>query len=485
QSQRALLESLRRHVQRGHHAAPSFTAFQLIEQIFECLKSLESDAELPFTPPSRETQRRRPSPAAAGRSSPSSALGFPPPPPPPRRPRSPTTGTGPPAPMTEGQPSPPPSGRSGREDNSGDAVGNLRRAGIGQGRAGGEWVEGFPSGAGSVGGVESFAFSSGGSGSSDGSQEKFYHHGGGGGVAGEGRGERGTTASSARFSTEWAYRLAVTKLTAQLRAARERLRGEKEASREAGERVEQEELRCRQLELEVEGLSSKVAAAEGHRRRLEAMLKEAKRERDVLKQRQGSTAATHALTAALGVLHQRRSPSTPQPYARAPPPPPPPPAAAIRPTATAPHATPAASAAVQTAGAPAETASEALNCGRGKGLEPSALAPAYSGGGGSAWWDGDEKTEDQRHRYSRPTTGEHTPVSPAPFATAARVAPVYADRQEEAEPRFSHGLDAAYGGNEGNPGSMKRDARSEIQRIVDDAVANGTRRQAGVAGIGG
>lgn len=47
----------------------------------------------------------------------------------------------------------------------------------------------------------------------------------------------------------------------------------------------QEELRCRQLELEVEGLSSKVAAAEGHRRRLEAMLKETKRERDALKVR--------------------------------------------------------------------------------------------------------------------------------------------------------------------------------------------------------
>lgn len=41
------------------------------------------------------------------------------------------------------------------------------------------------------------------------------------------------------FSTEWAYRLAVTKLTAKLKAARERLRGEKEASRSAGVRAEQ------------------------------------------------------------------------------------------------------------------------------------------------------------------------------------------------------------------------------------------------------
>ena len=42
----------------------------------------------------------------------------------------------------------------------------------------------------------------------------------------------------------------------------------------------QEELRCRRLELEVEGLTAKVAAADDHRRRLEAMLKGAKRERD-------------------------------------------------------------------------------------------------------------------------------------------------------------------------------------------------------------
>lgn len=45
----------------------------------------------------------------------------------------------------------------------------------------------------------------------------------------------------------------------------------------------QEELRCRQLELEVEGLSAKVAGADGHRRTLEESLREAKRERDVLK----------------------------------------------------------------------------------------------------------------------------------------------------------------------------------------------------------
>ena len=44
---------------------------------------------------------------------------------------------------------------------------------------------------------------------------------------------------AARFPTEWAYRLAVTKLTAKLRAARERLREEKEMTRSAGERADQ------------------------------------------------------------------------------------------------------------------------------------------------------------------------------------------------------------------------------------------------------
>lgn len=42
----------------------------------------------------------------------------------------------------------------------------------------------------------------------------------------------------------------------------------------------QEELRCRKLELEVGGLTAKVAAADDHRRNLEAMLEGAKRERD-------------------------------------------------------------------------------------------------------------------------------------------------------------------------------------------------------------
>lgn len=42
-----------------------------------------------------------------------------------------------------------------------------------------------------------------------------------------------------RFPTEWAYRLAVTKLTAKLKASKERLHGEEKAARSAGERADQ------------------------------------------------------------------------------------------------------------------------------------------------------------------------------------------------------------------------------------------------------
>lgn len=71
------------------------------------------------------------------------------------------------------------------------------------------------------GGRESYASRPGSSGSS----EEFSRH-----LQGE---------DSVRLSSQWAYRLAVTKLTAQLKAAKERLRGEKEASRSAGERADQ------------------------------------------------------------------------------------------------------------------------------------------------------------------------------------------------------------------------------------------------------
>ncbi|CAN0380089.1 unnamed protein product, partial [Ectocarpus fasciculatus] len=297
-SQRALLESLRRHVQRGHHSAPSFTAFQLIEQIFECLKTLESDAQLS---PARRRQQCSPSAACSPPADPS----------PPRSrgspKRSPHVAAGPR--VTVNGLTPTPSSVSDRfndEEDAGLRTGRGTRlpAAIGGGGVGGGY---FSSDGGSGGG-------------SSGSQEEFQAQEGGGGR------------TTARFSTEWAYRLAVTKLTAQLKAARERLHGEKEAARSAGERVEQEELRCRQLELEVEGLSSKVAAADGHRRRLEAMLKETKRERDALKRRHNSTATTQALSAALGVLHQRQASSPAYPPAPQPsPPPPPPPAFAATP----------------------------------------------------------------------------------------------------------------------------------------------------------
>lgn len=45
----------------------------------------------------------------------------------------------------------------------------------------------------------------------------------------------------------------------------------------------QEERRCRQLELEVGGLSAEVAAAEANSKRLEETLNEARAERDLLK----------------------------------------------------------------------------------------------------------------------------------------------------------------------------------------------------------
>lgn len=47
-------------------------------------------------------------------------------------------------------------------------------------------------------------------------------------------------------------------------------------------RALQEEQRCRQLELKVEAMSSKVSAAEAHRRRLEALLEETRRDKDIL-----------------------------------------------------------------------------------------------------------------------------------------------------------------------------------------------------------
>ncbi|CAM9419477.1 unnamed protein product [Ectocarpus sp. 4 AP-2014] len=459
-SQRALLESLRRHVQRGHHSAPSFTAFQLIEQIFGCLKTLESDAQLS---PARRRQR-----------SPSAACSSPADPSPPRRRGSPTrsphaaaAGGGDPRVTVKGL-TPTPSNVSDRFDDAEDTDvptgrGTSLPAAMGGGGGGGGGYfssDGDGSGVGGIGG----------------SQENFHAQEGGGGR------------TTARFSTEWAYRLAVTKLTAQLKAARERLHGEKEAARSAGERVEQEELRCRQLELEVEGLSSKVAAADGHRRSLEAMLKETKRELDALRRRQSSTAATQALSAALGILHQRQASSSPAyPPAPQPPPPPPPPPPAFAATPQAPVA-----ATAPTPQAPAvhpATGSEALynRGGDAPRLEPSALASASpDGGGGGAWWEGGEGTGvepryGQRHQPQQhtaaPDTGDGFPGSPAPAVRGG------AGREPPSSAR--HAESAGIGGRE-------LLTRSEIQRIVDDAVMNGTGGRGtgdggggdGVAGVG-
>ncbi|CAB1119881.1 unnamed protein product [Ectocarpus sp. CCAP 1310/34] len=440
-SQRALLESLRRHVQRGHHSAPSFTAFQLIEQIFGCLKTLESDAQLS---PARRRQRS-PSAACSPLTDPS----------PPRRGGSPkrsphaavaAAAAGPR--VTVKGLTPTPSSVSDRLDDEEDP--DLR---TGRGTN-------LPAAIGIGGGGGGLYFSSDGDGSgvdgSSGSQEEFQTQEGGGGR------------TTARFSTEWAYRLAVTKLTAQLKAARERLHGEKEAARSAGERVEQ-------LELEVEGLSSKVAAADGHRRRLEAMLKETKRERDALR----------ALSAALGILHQRQASSSPA-YPPAPQPPPPPPPTAFSATPQAPTAPTPQAPAVYPA-----TVSEALydHGGGAPRLEPRALAAARSrdGGSGGGWWEGGEGTGvepryGQRHQPQQhtaaPDTGDGFMGSPAPAVRGG------AGREPPRSAR--HAESAGVGGRE-------LLTRSEIQRIVDDAVMNGTgRRGTGdggggddVAGVGG
>ncbi|CBJ30086.1 hypothetical protein Esi_0173_0036 [Ectocarpus siliculosus] len=458
-SQRALLESLRRHVQRGLHSAPSFTAFQLIEQIFGCLETLESDAQLS---PARRRRQRSPSAACSPPADPS---------PPHRRgspKRSPHVAAAAAGPrVTVKGLTPIPSGVSDRLDD--EEATDLR---TGRGRSLPAAIDGGGGGGGGGGGSGGY-FSSDGDGSgggSSGSQEDFQAQEGGGGR------------TTARFSTEWAYRLAVTKLTAQLKATRERLHGEKEAARSAGDRVEQEELRCRQLELEVEGLSSKVAAADGHRRRLEAMLKETKRERDALRRRQNSTAATQTLSAALGILHQRQASSSPAypPAPQPPPPPPPPPPAAFAATPQAPVA-----ATPPTPQAPAvypATGSEALyNHGRdAPRLEPSALASACSPDGDGAWWEGGEgagveRRHGQRHQPQQhtaaPDTGDGFPGSPA--------APAVRGGAEREPPRSArHAEGAGVGGRE-------LLTRRDIQRIVDDAVMNGTGRRGAGDGGGG
>ncbi|CAM9531669.1 unnamed protein product [Ectocarpus sp. 12 AP-2014] len=207
------------------------------------------------------------------------------------------------------------------------------------------------------------------------------------------------------------------------------------------------------------------------------MLKETKRERDALRRRQNSTAATQALSAALGVLHQRQASSSPA-YPQ-PPPPPPPPAFAATPQAPVAATAPASRApAVYPA-----TESEALynHGGDAPRLEPSALASAYSpdGGSGGAWWEGGEGTGvepryGQRHQPQQhtaaPNTGDGFPGSPAPAVRGG------AGREP---PRSARNAESA------GVGGRELLTQSEIQRIVDDAVMNGTVRRGTGDGGGG
>ncbi|CAM9528996.1 unnamed protein product, partial [Ectocarpus sp. 12 AP-2014] len=158
---------------------------------------------------------------------------------------------------------------------------------------------------------------------------------------------------------------------------------------------------------------------------------------------------------------------------------PPPPA-----FATTPQAPVAATA--HTSQAPAvypATGSEALynHGGDAPRLELSALASACSpdGGSGGAWWEGGEGTgveprygrrhQPQQHTTA-PDTGDGFPGSPAPAVRGG------VGREPPRSAR--HAESARVGGRE-------LLTRSEIQRIVDDAVVNGTGRRGTGDGGGG
>lgn len=205
-----------------------------MEQIFECLKSQESEASLPSPSPRHRKPGPRPRPS-------SSSPGFP------LSPASSSRLSLPAAdPRTEVSPGRRRPHRNADGDDDFGRVLELNGVRTGQAARGrrregreGEGLLPAETGDGGDGGGDGgacFFFS----GSEAGSSEEDFRLQGGGGepaAAGGGVGRQGETAAG--FSTEWAYRLAVTKLTAQLKAARERLRGEKEASRLAGERAEQ------------------------------------------------------------------------------------------------------------------------------------------------------------------------------------------------------------------------------------------------------
>ncbi|CAN0291346.1 unnamed protein product [Ascophyllum nodosum] len=284
-SLRALLESLRRHLQRGHHATPSFTAFQLMEQLFKCLATQEADS---CAPPQRPELTMPASPFPVDDEG--------------KQEQAESSRDG----ETRKQRRTPPVARGGGRGR----VAGGRNDIIGEGED--DEVERRRPRTRDRRMEDAEAETDAAVGVSDSAQEE----GDSGKVRLTEPGDRGSSGGSskefpareeaARFPTEWAYRLAVTKLTAKLRAARERLREEKEMTRSAGERADQEELRCRQLELEVEAMSAKVAAADTHLRRLEALLEEARRDRNISERKRRNT-ASHVLNAALGVVERKRS----------------------------------------------------------------------------------------------------------------------------------------------------------------------------------
>lgn len=207
---RALLESLRRHVQRGHHLAPSYTAFQLIEQMFQCLAQQEFDARLqrPLSPGiaalQRQQQERIPNSQNKNKNSGARVdeavvIDF--------------------------------------HDGGGGSGGERRRRAQGNGDAG-------------KGNTRSRSFDS----PAVNDEQiavitalreenrrlrRMVHE-----TAHEETAATATTGGlgvegAVCFPTEAAYRLAVTKLIAQLKSAKERFRSEKETSRETAEKAEQ------------------------------------------------------------------------------------------------------------------------------------------------------------------------------------------------------------------------------------------------------
>lgn len=190
--------------------------------MFDCLKSQESSASLP--PPRRHQKQEQQRPRTQQQQH---QQQQPPPSSPCASPASPSSPSPPRILVSPNRRSPSPTAGAPRHEKFDGPRGKTetggRQGGVqGWERRGG----GLP--AASSGAAAAPEFSSDGGGSS--SREDF--------PSSDGR-EEGEGGPAARFSTEWAYRLAVTKLTAQLRAARERLRGEKEASKLARERVEQ------------------------------------------------------------------------------------------------------------------------------------------------------------------------------------------------------------------------------------------------------